>query len=74
VNNGEHPAKPRTVYCRRAALRRWTGWADGMIDELEDAGTLKTIRLPHKSRKLKKIVVGHRYYSVAQVQKLLDEN
>lgn len=33
--------KPRTYYCRRAALIRWTGWTDEEIAKLVAKGQLR---------------------------------
>ena len=41
-----HPNKPRTVFCRRSELMRWTGWSWRDIKRLLQAGILKTKTLP----------------------------
>ncbi len=62
----DHPNKPRTALCRRAALQKWTGWSDELIDQLVAAGTLKVLRLKKMGRSTARC-----YYNVSQVQALI---
>ncbi len=64
---GDHPNKPRSACCRRAALQKWTGWSDEMIDELVATGELRTFRLKKRDGKPTRL-----HYIVDSVQRILD--
>jgi len=57
-----HPNKPRTVYCRRRHLMRWTGWSDWAIDDYVARGLLRIRDCP-----------GHRrLFFVDSAQEIID--
>ncbi len=64
---GDHPNKPRSACCRRAALQKWTGWSDEMIDDLVTTGELRTFRLKKRNGKQTRL-----YYNVESAQRILD--
>ncbi len=64
---GDHPNKPRSACCRRAALQKWTGWTDEMIDDLVAIGAIRTYRLPKPNCKRPRL-----HYLVDSVQEILD--
>jgi hypothetical protein len=56
--------KPKTVFCRRAALMRWTGWSEKRIALLVRAKVLKTSpRITPRDRLL---------YNVSSAQAIID--
>jgi len=63
-DNGANPYKPKTVFCRRAALMRWTGWSDEEINYFVSTGRLRVIRT-HPG--------AYRRFYVASAQEIIDE-
>jgi hypothetical protein len=56
--------KPKTVFCRRAALMRWTGWSEKRIRILVRKKMLKTFpRITPRD---------HLLYNVSSVQEIID--
>ena len=50
LNHLVHPNKPRTLFCRRRHLMRWTGWSDREIDEYVRKKLLKVRDRPGHRR------------------------
>lgn len=67
--NGEHPLKPHGVLCRLDPLKKWSGWTDKQIAEMEAVGLIHPLRIP-KNRNGRK-VLGRRWYIVAEVEQIL---
>jgi hypothetical protein len=55
--------KPKTLYCKRTALMRWTGWSEKYIHYLVTEGLLKIA--PRKRN-------GRLQYSVYSAQEIHD--
>jgi hypothetical protein len=74
-----HQNRPKGAQCRRAALRRWTGWPDEEIDNLVQSGLLHPTRhtylkkaAPNGNGKAHtRKVMGRCWFSVAEVDHLL---
>lgn len=64
-----HQHRPKGAQCRRAALRRWTGWPDKEIDKMVQSGLLHPSRHTYTNGKAK--VKGRCWFSVAEVDHLL---
>lgn len=59
-----HPNKPKTVFCRRSALMRWTGWSEKEIAHYVAEGKLRIVRMRPNS---------YPRYLVQSAQELIDE-
>lgn len=62
--NGAHPNKPRTVFCRRSVLMRWTSWSEKEIAYYVSQGKLRICKAHPNS---------YPRYSVQSAQELIDE-
>lgn len=56
--------KPRTVFCRRSALMRWTGWSEKEIAYYVGEGKLRIVKATPNC---------YPRYSVQSAQELIDE-
>lgn len=65
MSTATHPNKPRTVFCKRSELTRWTGWKEDYIAILVAEGRLRTWRIRPGSPAL---------YYVDSAQEIIDNN
>lgn len=62
-----HPSEPRSYFCRRFQVERWTGWSKGVINDLVATGVLRTrFHLKPHGR------VGRRLFITHQVKAVLE--
>jgi hypothetical protein len=61
IKSGMHPLRPRSIFSRRAALMRWTGWTEGDIACLV------------RAKRLEVITTGKLLYHVESAREILDD-
>lgn len=65
--------KPKTEWCRRAALMKWKGWDSRQVSKLVEQGLLKIKRykpLSHNPKAKKKQKLGRCYFHVPSAEEL----